>query len=71
MSQQNPSPRKHKIDRPRLKRKFSRALINVMNDMENSSGVPREVRLVNIDDGRKVKPTVLYEYDPVSDDEQE
>lgn len=69
MTQQTP-PSKRKFDRSRFKRKLSRALINVSNEIDNMTAEPREVRFVSIDDGRRIKPTILVELPPVGDDEQ-
>lgn len=71
MSQQNPSPRrKSGIDRQRLKRKLSRAFNTVMSDVDNVAGVPLDIRFVTDSEGRKVRPTVLYEYETIDDDTQ-
>lgn len=70
MPQQTPSPRR-KFDRPRFNRKLSRATINVANEIANLvDGVPREIRFVSVDDGNKIKPTILIELPAVGDDEQ-
>lgn len=71
MSQQNPSP-KRKADRQRIKRKISRVFVDAMSDIDNSSGVPLEMRVLNYDHNgsRKVKMTVLYEYE-ATDEEAE
>lgn len=70
MSQQTPSPRR-RFDRPRFKRKLNRATINVANVIDSLvDGEVREVRLVSIDGGNKIKPTILIELPAVGDDEQ-
>lgn len=71
MSQQNPPPNssRRKVELPRLKRKFSRALISALNDMDNRSGSPREVRLTRTN-GHEIKPTVLYDYDAIGDEQE-
>lgn len=71
MSQQTPSPRR-KFDRPRFNRRFSRATINVAHEIGNLvAGVPREIRFICVDDGNKIKPTILIELPAVGDDEQQ
>lgn len=71
MTQQNSNTRR-RFDLPRFKRKLSRANINVLNFIDAlPAGVPREVRLVSIDDGRIIKPTVLVELPVVGDEDQE
>ena len=41
-----------------------------MCDYNLVTGVPREIRFVSVDDGNKIKPTILIELPAVGDDEQ-